>query len=40
MNQDHYQNIYNTNANVNLMMEYVIRIKIGIMINVGVIGKI
>ena len=39
MNRKHYQSIYHANANVNLMVENVIQIKSGIMINVDVSVK-
>ena len=35
MNRKHWQNMYHVNVNVNLMVENVIQIKHGIMINVG-----
>ena len=34
MNRKHYQNIYHANVNVNLMVENVIQIKKGAMINI------
>ena len=35
MNRKHQQNMYHVNVNINLMVENVIQIKSGIMINVG-----